>query len=106
MPVLLPLAWFVGVSGWWFDLVFVLAVCPLMIAGGLRLQRFGKVAGWLGQVSFPLFALQMPILQGLRQLGAPYWLGGFVALAGGIGGAVLADWLKQRKRARQWENMA
>ena len=71
-----------------------------MIAGGLRLARWHRTAGTLGQLSFPLFAVQMPILQGIAMLGFGYWTGGLTALAGGIAAAYLtqafANWRKEK----------
>lgn len=96
MPVIVAGAWFFGIRGWLFDLVFVVAICPLMIAGALRLVRFGRAAGIIGQLSFPLFALQMPVLQGLRHFNSGAWTGGLVALAVGIAGALAAAWFKSR----------
>ena len=93
MPVVIAASWALHVRGWWFDLAFVLVVCPLMIAGGLRLRRFQRAAGILGQLSFPLFALQMPVLQGMRQMGFTYWSGLFGAIAVGLAGtAIVARW--------------
>lgn len=89
MPVVIAGSWRLGVSGWWFDWLFVVLVCPLMLAGGLRLRRFGRVAGMVGKLSFPLFALQMPVLQGMQHLGAGYWAGFGAAVAVGIGGVLV-----------------
>jgi hypothetical protein len=86
MPALLPLVWWTKTQGWLFDIGFVVLACPLMIAGAMRLDRFHRAAGWIGQIAFPLFALQMPILQGIRQLGGNCWIGlGVAAVAGGAG---------------------
>ncbi len=75
----------------------------MMIAGGLRLTRFHTVAGLFGQLSFPLFAVQMPILQGMEMLGFGYWTGMLAALAGGVCAALLASlpgrWRSARKQA-------
>ena len=103
MPAILAAAWYLKLdTSWHFDMVFTLLACPLMIAGGLRLTRFHRFAGLLGQLSFPLFAVQMPILQGMQMLGFGYWSGGLAALAGGILVALvtqapgkLREWRKQ-----------
>ncbi|MBU6269000.1 MAG: acyltransferase [Sphingomonadales bacterium] len=101
MPVVLVAGWYFDLGGAWFDLGFVVLVAPLMIAGGLRLRRFGAQAGWLGQLSFPLFALQMPVLEGLRHLGAGKWIGGPAAFAVGVAGLLISNALGtwHRKRA-------
>ena len=107
MPALLAAAWYWKLdTSWHFDMLFTLIACPLMIAGGLRLKRFHRFAGLLGQLSFPLFAVQMPILQGMEMLGFGYWTGGLTALAGGILAAFLARlpaqvtaWRKQERKA-------
>ena len=101
MPMLVAASWWLGIRGWVFDFGFVIVVCPLMIAGGLRLRRFAGAAGLIGQLSFPLFAFQMPVLQGLRELGFGGWFGGWAALAVGIAGAVLASLLGNRRKARR-----
>jgi peptidoglycan/LPS O-acetylase OafA/YrhL len=100
MPAVLILGWWFRVKGWWFDLAFVLLICPLMIAGGLRLRRFQRSAALIGQLSFPLFALQMPVLQGLKQLGFTYWTGFFAASLAGVSGAVMAHYLTRWRAAR------
>lgn len=101
MPAILAGAWYLGLDQtWWFDMLFTVIACPLMIAGGLRLARWHRTAGTLGQLSFPLFAVQMPILQGIAMLGFGYWTGGLTALAGGIAAAYLtqafANWRKEK----------
>ena len=101
MPVILAAGWYFKLdTSWWFDMAFTVIACPLMIAGGLRLASFHRTAGLLGQLSFPLFAVQMPILQGMAMLGFGYWAGGFTALAGGIVAAFLtqrfANWRKEK----------
>jgi len=101
MPALLPLVWWTKTQGWWFDIGFVVLVCPLMIAGAMRLDGFHRAAGWLGQIAFPLFALQMPILQGIRQLGGTYWIGltvaGVAGIVLGLASAPLSAWRQRQK---------
>jgi peptidoglycan/LPS O-acetylase OafA/YrhL len=98
MPLVLAAGWWLGLGGWRFDLAFVVAVCPLMIAGALRLRGFAMLAGMLGQLSFPLFALQMPILQGMELLGFGPWAGGMAALAAGVCGAIAMNRIRRRWR--------
>lgn len=89
MPAILAASWALGVRVWWFDLGFVALVCPLMLVGALGLARFARSAGWLGQFAFPVFALQMPILQGSQHLGAGYWSGLALAMGGGVLGVLV-----------------
>jgi peptidoglycan/LPS O-acetylase OafA/YrhL len=101
MPAILALGWWLGLDRTWhFDMLFTVIACPLMIAGGMRLARFHRAAGLAGQLSFPLFAVQMPILEGTRMLGWGGWQGGFAALGGGIAVALLAHalgtWRKEK----------
>ncbi len=98
MPAAIVAAWALGLHGGLFDMGFVLLVCPLMLAGGLRLRRFGIAAGWLGQLAFPLFAVQMPVLQGMQRLGFHYWSGLAAAVAVGIVATAASAWLRQRGR--------
>lgn len=97
MPVVLVAGWYFRLGGGWFDLAFVVIVAPLMLIGGARLTRFNTAAGMLGQLSFPLFALQMPILEGLRHFRVSGWIGGFAALAAGIAGAWITARLARRR---------
>ena len=98
MPLAIIGGWVWHAQGWWFDFLFVMLVCPVMLAGGLRLRRFQRAAGLLGQLSFPLFALQMPVLQGMHALGFTYWAGLFGAVVVGCAGAAIAAWLQSAAR--------
>jgi peptidoglycan/LPS O-acetylase OafA/YrhL len=110
MPAILAAGWWLGLGHWWFDFGFTIVACPLMIAGGLRLRCFQRLAELLGQLSFPLFAVQMPILQGMQMLGFGYWTGGLTALAGGIVAAFLTSlpgrWKHWREQANGQEQPA
>lgn len=101
MPAILAASWYFGIDQHWrFDYLFTIVACPVMIAGGMRLKRFHRAAGLLGQLSFPLFAVQMPILQGTQMLGWNKWTGGLCAFAGGIVAAFLTSrydkWHKEK----------
>ena len=99
MPIALAGGWAMGVNGWWFDYGFVVLVCPLMLAGGLRLRRFQRSAGVVGRLSFPLFALQMPVLQAMQHFGFGYWAGLSGAILVGIGGMIVpARWAAWRQK--------
>ena len=102
MPVILAASWWLQIDQHWrFDYLFTILACPLMIAGAMRLTRFHRFASLLGQLSFPLFAVQMPILQGAQMLGWGKWAGGLSAFAGGIVAAFLTSrfdkWRKEKK---------
>ena len=86
MPLAMIAAWRFGWSGWPFDLAFVVVLCPLVIAGALRIVRQTRLGWFSAALSFPLFATHVPVLEAVRQLGygvavaVPLAL----ALAGGI----------------------
>ena len=96
MPVLFAAAWYFGWTGWIFDIVFVVLACPLIIAGGMRLQGAPRWALWSGMLSFPLFAVHMPVLQTSYELGLNYLLGGALALAAGIVATLATNWPRRR----------
>jgi peptidoglycan/LPS O-acetylase OafA/YrhL len=59
---ILPAAWLLLPQGALYDSAFVAIGCPLLIAGGLSLG--GEPVGQtLGRLSFPLYAVHVPILQ-------------------------------------------
>ncbi|NBC36321.1 acyltransferase family protein [Novosphingobium sp. FSY-8] len=101
MPLVLALAHWGQWRGWGYELGFTLVICPLMIAGAMRLNRFHGAAAWAGRLSFPLFALQMPILEGMRMLHSSYWVA--IGLAYGVsvaamaGSYALSKWLDNRR---------
>ncbi|QSR17185.1 acyltransferase [Novosphingobium sp. KA1] len=73
LPVMLtkPLAFFL--EGGWFDIAFVVLICPTLIAGGLRhTTAWGR---WLGEISFPLYATHYPILTIAHAVGASPLIG-------------------------------
>jgi peptidoglycan/LPS O-acetylase OafA/YrhL len=96
MPALFATAWYLGWTGWIFDVLFVVVACPLIIAGGMRLCGAPRWAYWAGMLSFPLFAVHMPILQTASEFGLSYLVGGALALAGGVLAAVATNWPKLR----------
>lgn len=102
MPALFIASWALGMRSWLFDLAFVTLACPLVLAGALRMTRRSRAAEWLGQLSFPLFAVHMSLLQiGRRMFDLSWPAGGALALGGGIIVAVLATQRKGRQAARK-----
>lgn len=70
-----------------FQLFFVIVACPLLILGGLRFgggKRLAWLAGWMGAMSYPLFAVHMPILHIFRDNGWPREGAAVAALLAGI----------------------
>lgn len=65
------------------DYLFVIIVCPLLIAGGLQNGSGSAIARFAGSLSFPLYAIHGPIVLSFKYLGLAwyYQLGGGV-LAG------------------------
>ena len=63
-------------ASWQFDVVFVVLICPLILLAGLtsapRLARIGSLAGAL---SFPLYAVHVPVLAMAKQAGLPWFAG-------------------------------
>jgi len=55
--------WGMGLTGWLFDLLFVVVLCPLVILAGLgetgHMRKLGAIAG---DLSFPLYAVHVPII--------------------------------------------
>jgi peptidoglycan/LPS O-acetylase OafA/YrhL len=62
MPALLLAVPFFGIGGRMFDVGFVLLVCPLLVAGGLAYRGEHGLWRWLGMISFPLYAINLPLL--------------------------------------------
>ena len=100
MPVLLVGSAWAKLWGTGYELGFILVACPLMIAGGLRLDRYHGVAAWMGRIAFPLFALQMPILEGMRMMKGHYWPAVGLAYVVSVAAAVVSYGLAKRKLAR------
>lgn len=84
----------IAALGWSNDLLFIGLVCPLLIAGGLRLSGGGRWADWLGQLSFPLYAVNVPLLHNAVWLGLGPASASILTLLAGI---VLTWWLSVRR---------
>lgn len=69
LPAAILGSWALDWRHWSFDLAVVLIVCPLTIVGALNGTRATRL-GWLSAaISFPLFAVHLPILEATRELG-------------------------------------
>jgi len=69
LPVLLLVAPLLGVESWWYDLAVVIFASPLLIAGGLAYRTSHWLWKWLGLLSFPLYAVNLPLLHWSKVLG-------------------------------------
>lgn len=61
MPTIFFGTWLIEFNSGWLDLAFAVLVCPLLLVGGMRL-RPNALLRWLGRISFPLYAVHMPIM--------------------------------------------
>ena len=81
--------------GWGFDLLFIALICPLLIAGGLRLKGAPRWAVWSGMLSFPLYAVHVPVLRSAHLAGISPLPAVLLAL---LAGMTLTWWLSARQR--------
>jgi peptidoglycan/LPS O-acetylase OafA/YrhL len=81
--------------GWGYDLAFIALACPLLIAGGLRLQGAARWAALSGALSFPLYAIHAPVLRAAKLAGIAPVLAAMLALLAGI---ALTWWLSHRQQ--------
>ena len=100
MPAAMVLAWALGWRGWPFDLAFVVLLCPLIIAGALRIAKDTAAGRFSAEFSFPLFAVHVPVLEAARMAGFGVLIG--VPLAFAVTLAYLW-WTNWRGRIRRGE---
>jgi peptidoglycan/LPS O-acetylase OafA/YrhL len=68
----------IGKAGWWFDFVFVTLACPMILIAGLGGAGSGNRLGKLfGDLSFPLYAIHVPVIFIVGMLGL-HWLAAIV----------------------------
>jgi peptidoglycan/LPS O-acetylase OafA/YrhL len=79
--------------GWAYDTAFTLVVCPLLMAGGLRLRGAPRWATLSGMISFPLYAVHMAVLRSGYINNTNPWLTTAAALFAGL---ALTWWLSLR----------
>lgn len=95
----LPLAVLIGgeLPGW-YDFLFIALLCPLILLGCLAESRLG---GWLGPLSFPLYATHYPVAHFVIIVhGGPVWL----ALVATIAVSAIFAWLME-PGARRWGSL-
>lgn len=102
LPVAIVGSWLLGWRAWHFDVVFVAAICPLLISAATGVARQTWI-GWLsGAISFPLFAVHLPILEAVRELGGGKELA--VPLALGLSLGIV--WWTNRRDTRKAQTAA
>jgi peptidoglycan/LPS O-acetylase OafA/YrhL len=69
IPALLVAAIWFQWRHWAFDLAFVTLLCPLVILGALRITGNNRAIWLSAAISFPVFAVHLPILEAMRELG-------------------------------------
>lgn len=92
MPAAILVSWASGYRHWSFDLAFVVLLCPMVIATALSLTRDTALARFSGEVSFPLFASHVPVLEAARLAG----YGPLVALPAALAVALVILWWTKR----------
>lgn len=81
MPAAMLMSWYGGYRHWSFDLAFVVVLCPMVIAAALSVTRDTAIGRFSGEISFPLFAAHVPVLEATRLAGYGSWLALPAALA-------------------------
>lgn len=86
MPAFLLLVDVAATASIVLDFAFVLVLSPLLVAGGLTWRTDHRAARWSGLLSFPLYAVHMPLLHWAKEL--CFGAAAGVALALGVAGAM------------------
>ncbi|RZA20244.1 MAG: acyltransferase, partial [Proteobacteria bacterium] len=89
MPAAFLLAWTMGITSWIFDLLFIIVACPVLIAGGLSTAQFPKASRVLGDLSFPLYAVHVPIILMTPEFGGTWPVAVLLSLAVAWGTSLL-----------------
>ncbi|HPZ46915.1 MAG TPA: acyltransferase [Novosphingobium sp.] len=100
MPGAMLLAWAMGWRGWPFDLVFVVVLCPLVIAGALRIARDTAPGRFSAELSFPLFAVHVPVLEAVRMAGYGVLTGVPLAFAAALACLWWTNWRTRIRRVQ------
>ena len=69
LPIVLIAAVWFNWRHWAFDLAFVALLCPLVILAALRITATNRFYWLSAAISFPVFAVHLPILEATRELG-------------------------------------
>lgn len=77
-------------------LAFILVVCPMMIAGGLAVRQSIPLLTLLGEISFPLYAVHVPMFRMVKLLGG----GTVLSLVATFAAAWLFVWIPRKWKAR------
>lgn len=81
-------------SAWPVDLLVVAVICPLLLVAGANTPvppRLRPLAVWLGAISYPLYAIHLPVLDAAKLLSAGTFTALAAALVGSTALAVLFD---------------
>jgi peptidoglycan/LPS O-acetylase OafA/YrhL len=92
MPATILASWYSGYRHWSFDLAFVVLLCPLVIATALNITRDTAPGRFSGEISFPLFASHVPVLEAARLAG----YGPLIALPAALAVALAILWWTKR----------
>lgn len=98
MPILFVGTFLTGFNPGFLDLVFAVLVCPILIAGGLAMETVPRVAVALGRISFPLYAVHVPIISACVAVGLPILLAVplSLGLAAMIDSQLITVWWRRR----------
>ena len=92
LPAAILAGFVLGWRHWSFDLGFALLVCPLTILAALDLCRATRLGRLSAAISFPLFAVHLPVLEATRELG----FGKMTGLLAAVLVAGLVTWWTKR----------
>ena len=97
MPLAIIGGWQLGWQNWSFDLAFVMMLCPLIISAATAITQQTWL-GWLSAaISFPLFAVHLPIMEAVREQGG----GKQVAIPLALATALAIVWWTNRRDRRK-----
>jgi peptidoglycan/LPS O-acetylase OafA/YrhL len=97
MPVWLLAISLVPASPWWANFAFVVALCPLLIAGGLQHGKGSQALALIGELSFPLYAVHAAVLLPMKD----YQLGWLPQIAGSLAAGLMFMLVMRRFSAWQ-----